>query len=347
MCVLPVTPLAPVTVTITRGGLPESVHTVHVAVADAAGRLLAAAGDPALRAFLRSSAKPLQALPLVASGAADALGLDEAELAVACGSHEGAAVHQETVRGLLAKAGLGEDALRCGPHTPGNAAAAAALARAGAAPTPLHNNCSGKHAGMLATCAHLGWSHEYLDPGHPLQGWIAEIVGQACGETPALGIDGCGVPTFAVSLTGMATAFARLGSGRGLDADLAAAAGRLGAAMAARPVLVSGAGEVNTALLACQGARWLTKGGAEGVWCLGLRGEGPGVGVALKVADGSHRASTAVLLQVLAALGVEGADDPRLAAFVQPVVRNTLGQVVGDVRVALPPGLGRLRAAGQ
>ncbi len=340
-------PLAqPVTVTLTRGRIPESVHLVHVAVADAEGRLLASAGDPGLRAFLRSSAKPLQAIPLIESGAADAFGLDEAELAVACGSHEGAAVHQQTVLSLLRKAGLGEEALRCGIHAPGNAATAAELARSGAAPRRLHNNCSGKHAGMLATCAHRGWPLEYLGPDHPLQVWIREIVAEASGESPELAVDGCGVPTFGLSLHGMAAAYARMGRGSGLPAARARAARRLAAAMAARPVLVSGEGSVNTVMLARHGGRWLTKGGAEGVWCLSVRAEdGAGLGVAVKAVDGSHRGSIPALLAVLSALGDPGAEDPELARFARPPVTNTLGQVVGDTRVTLPERLSQIADA--
>ena len=333
--------LPPVFVTLTRGGIPESMHAVHVAVVDGDGRLLAGAGDPGRVAFLRSSAKPLQALPLVESGAADAFGLEPAELAVACGSHEGAAIHQRTVQGLLRKAGLSEDDLRCGLHPPGDAEAAAALARAGEPPRRIHNNCSGKHAGMLATCVHRGWPLDYLRVDHPLQRWIQEIVAGACGEAATLGVDGCGVPTFGVSLRGMALSFARFGSGRGLPAARAGAARRLAMAMAAHPVLVSGEGSFNTLLLARHGVRWVTKGGAEGVWCLGLRdGGGAGLGIALKVQDGSHRPSAAVLLQAMAALGVPGATDPALAPWAYPVVRNTLDAVVGEMQVVFPEGFG-------
>jgi L-asparaginase II len=332
----------PVTVTVTRGRLPESVHRVHVAVADADGRVIAAAGDPGLRAFLRSAAKPLQALPLVESGAADRFGLLPPELAVACGSHEGAFIHQETVRTLLRRVGLDEGALRCGIHPPQDPEALAALVRAGEAPRRLHHNCSGKHAGMLATCVHRGWPLEYLGPDHPLQVWIREIVADAAGEAPELAVDGCGVPTFGLSLRGMATAYARLGSGQGLPAPRAAAAARLATAMAAHPVLVSGTGSVNTVMLARQGARWLTKGGAEGVWCLGLRpAAGAVLGVAVKTLDGSHRGTIPALCAALAALGVPGADDPELVPFARPLVRNTLDQVVGETRVALPAGFGR------
>jgi len=327
--------------TVTRGGLPESVHRIHIAVADAAGSLLAAAGDPARVAFLRSSAKPLQALPLVESGAAAAFGLDDRELAIACASHLGMPMHTAAAESLLHKCGLAATDLACGSHAPEDGASAAALQRAGRAPERLHNNCSGKHAGMLATCRRRGWpTAGYLEAAHPLQAEIREVVRTTAGAVPVLGVDGCGVPTFGLPLLAMATAFARLGSGTGLSPARAAAAARLGAAMARHPELISGPGQVNTALLALHGEALLAKGGAEGVWCVGLRRRGAGLGLAVKVEDGAGRAAGPAALAVLVALGLPLAGDASLAAHLRPAVTNTLGAVVGELVVTLPEGFG-------
>ena len=328
-------------VAVTRGGIRESLHRVHVAVADARGRIRASAGDPYLITFLRSSAKPLQALPLVESGAADAFGLGESELAIACASHAGGAVHTAAATALLRKAGLTPAALRCGIHAPEDREAAEALA--GQAPVRLHNNCSGKHAGMLAVCVHRGWDPAtYLDPEHPLQAEIRALVTAVAGATPVIGTDGCGVPTFGLPLAAMATAFARLGSGETLPAGRAAAAVRLAAAMAAHPELVSGPGHFNTEFLRRHGAAWMLKGGAEGLWCGALRGPG-GLGLAVKAEDGSGRGSTPAFLAVLEALGLPGGSDPALADHRRPVVRNTLGAAVGWVEVVSPPAWPPLR----
>jgi len=331
----------PAVATVARGGIPESVHRIHIAVVDAAGRVLEAAGEPGRVAFLRSSAKPLQALPLVESGAADAFGLGSGELAIACASHMGMEMHTEAAASLLRRAGLAPSDLACGIHAPEDGAAAAALLRAGQVPARLHNNCSGKHAGMLAVCRHLGLPPTgYLEADHPLQRLIAEIVADAAGVRPVLGIDGCGVPTFGLPLAAMAAAYARLGSGTGLPAGRAAAAGRLADAMAAHPQLVSGPGHVNTELLAVAGARLLCKGGAEGVWCMAQRAPGAGLGIALKVEDGAGRAAGAAALAVLAALGLDVTGGAALARHARPAVVNTLGATVGELAVTLPDGFG-------
>jgi L-asparaginase II len=331
-------PLPPVTVAVTRGGVVECRHRVHVAVADARGRLVAAAGDPGLVTFLRSAAKPIQALALVESGAADDLGCTGRHLAVACASHHGMEMHVQVVRELLGRAGLGPEHLRCGPHAPADPEAAEALRRAGAVPERIHNNCSGKHAGMLAVCVHRGWAPDgYLDPHHPVQCEIRATLEALAGQAVAASApDGCGVPTFALPLRAMAVAYARLGCGYGLPGVRAVAAARLAEAMAAHPELVSGPGSLNTELLRRHGQRVLTKGGAEGVWCYAVRQQGPGLGLALKVEDGAARAVGPALLAVLKALGLPGGGDPELASFTRPIVRNTLGEAVGEIRAEVP-----------
>ena len=327
----------PALVTVTRGDIPESVHRVHVAVTDAAGRVRASAGDAGLVAFLRSSAKPLQALPLVESGAAAAFGLGSEELAIACASHAGMEMHTRAVASLLSRSGCSPADLECGVHPPLDPARHAALIAAGEAPQRIHNNCSGKHAGMLAVCRHLGLpTAGYLHSDHPLQQMITRIMTDMAGVQPILGVDGCGVPTFGLPLAAMATAYARLGSGAGLPPARAAAARRLAAAMAAHPALVSGPGHVNTDLLVVAGSRLLCKGGAEGVWCMALRAAGSGLGIGLKVEDGAGQAAEAAAIAILVALGLDGVAQAPIARYAHRAVRNTLGAAVGEWRVALP-----------
>ncbi|ABG04041.1 L-asparaginase II [Rubrobacter xylanophilus DSM 9941] len=310
-------------VVLTRGGLVEGVHRGRVAVCDASGAVLEAAGDPDAPVCLRSSAKPFQAMPLVLSGAADAFGLGEEELAVACASHNGERAHLEAVRSILRKAGLPEEALQSGAHPPLHAPAAEELARSGERPRALHGNCSGKHAGMLAVCAHQGWdTGSYREPAHPVQRWILEIVARVCGvdrESIPAPRDGCGVPTFAVPLRGLAAGFARLATGRELPDRMAAAARRLREAMRARPFMVAGTGRFDTDLM--QKTPLVAKSGAEAVFAAGSP---EGWGLAVKISDGASRAVRPAAVAALGRLGVAvpGERGPS-------EVRNLHGEPVG------------------
>ena len=326
---------SPPLVEVRRGHHLESLHRGAVAVADRTGRLLYAAGPTDLATFLRSSAKPFQALPLIESGGAEALGLTDQEVAVTCGSHSGEPIHVETVRAILAKAGSDEQALRCGAHLPIDPASADALVRDGRPPTAIHNNCSGKHAGMLAACRHREWPVEsYLRSDHPLQREIAAILGECCG-LPAgaipLGVDGCGVPTFYLTLREIARAFAVLADPADLPAPRAAAARRVTGAMRSYPRLVGGTGRMNTEILSALGDRLFCKTGAEGVFGIGLVGRG--LGVAVKVEDGNARGLGAVAVEALAQLGVIAAGEAEpLNAIHHPVIRNHHGREVGEMR---------------
>ncbi len=307
-------------------------------VVDRGGRVRYAAGDPDLPLYLRSAAKPLQAIPLVESGGADALGLSDAELAVICGSHAGEPVHLDAVRSILGRAGLDERALQCGAHPPLSAPHAAALARKGDAPTAIHNNCSGKHAGMLAACRSRGWPVDsYRAPEHPLQREIAAIIGEFCGvpaEEIPRGTDGCGVPTFHVTVRQLGRAFARLADPSDLPARRAEAVRRITRAMAAHPVMVSGTGRLNTVLMAALGGRLFCKGGAEAGFGLGLPAHG--WGLAVKIEDGNARGMGAVVIEALRQLGaVPPAELDALAAEHHPVVRNHEGQAVGEMHPVL------------
>jgi L-asparaginase II len=294
----------PVLVEVMRGALLESRHSGAIAIADAEGHLLLALGDVGRPVFPRSAVKALQAVPLVESGAADAFRLDDDELAVACASHSGDPVHLEAVRSLLAKAGLGESDLACGAHWPVSEVATRDLMRAGGRPQAIHNNCSGKHAGMLAAAVHLGLDPRgYERPDHPLQVMITRIISETCGvglERARMGIDGCSLPTWALPLGALAQGFARLGTGEGLRSERASAGQRLVHACFASPVLVAGEGRFDTIVLRGLAPSAFVKGGAEGVHCAAL--PGLGLGLALKIDDGAKRAAERALSEVLAAL---------------------------------------------
>jgi L-asparaginase II len=317
-----------------RGGRVESVHRGSVVIAGRDGRVRYLAGDPATPLYLRSACKPLQALPLVEGGGVEKFGLTEAELAVVCASHAAEPVHIHAVASILSKIGLDVSALRCGPHMPIDPAAAAALARGGRDPEPIHNNCSGKHSGMLASCVLYGWPTEtYLDPGHPLQRRIAVLIAEFCGaaEPLAVGTDGCGVPTFYATVAQLARAFAQLADPRDLPAPRAAAVRRIGDAMAAHPVMVSGTGRLATSLMEVLGDRLFCKGGAEGGFGIALRSRG--LGIAVKIEDGNARAMGPILIEVLRQLGAVGpAEINALAAHAHPAVTNTRGDTVGAIR---------------
>jgi L-asparaginase II len=294
----------PVLVDVFRGPRVESCHRGAIAIADAAGRLVFALGDVARPIYPRSAVKALQAIPLVESGAADAFGLSAEELAVACASHSADQVHLDAVRSLLAKAGLDESYLACGAHWPVSEATTRALLLDGKRPQAIHNNCSGKHAGMLAAAVHLGLEPRgYEKPEYPLQVMIARILSETCGATldrDLMGIDGCSLPTFALPLSALARGFARLGTGAGFEAEQARAAERLMDACFAAPVLVAGEGRFDTIVLRGLAGAAFTKGGAEGVHSAAL--PELGLGVALKVDDGAKRGAERALAEVLAAL---------------------------------------------
>jgi L-asparaginase II len=306
-----------------RGALVESVHRGRFAVCDPEGGIVEALGDPEGYVYARSSAKPFQALPLVLSGATERFALTNEELAVACASHNGEEPHLGAVRSILGKVGLSEEDLQNGAHPPLYAPAAMELARKGEEPRPIHGNCSGKHAGMLAVCAHESLATGgYRNPDHPLQLWILEIMGRVCGvETDEilLGGDGCGVPSFGMPLKSLATGFARLATGS-LPGDLAEAAERVRGAMRGHPYMVGGTDRFDTAVMGSTGL--VCKSGAEIVFGAGSQ---EGWGLALKITDGGARALRPAALAALARRGVEVPDEPESSP-----VRDLHGEVVGE-----------------
>jgi L-asparaginase II len=294
----------PVLVEVMRGAIVESRHAGAVAIADATGKLALALGDVERPIYPRSAVKALQAILLIESGAADAFKLGDAELAVACASHSGDRVHIEAVRNLLRSAGLDESYLACGAHWPVSEEAFRDLMRRRARPLPIHNNCSGKHAGMLAACVHLGFDpRSYERANHPVQVAIAGIISETCGialSRDDAGVDGCSVPTWALPLAALAQGFARFGSGALLPATRARAASRLAQACFARPDLVAGEGRFDTIAMRALAPALFVKGGAEGVHCAAL--PGLGLGIALKVDDGAKRGTERALAEILASL---------------------------------------------
>jgi len=277
-----------------RGDFLESRHLGHAIVVSHTGDVVDAWGNPDLQLLPRSAVKMLQALPLVESGAAARAGLSSEDLALACGSHTGAAIHTTRVADWLDRLGLGEADLRCGPQTPDDAPARHGLRAEGHAPCQLHNNCSGKHAGFLTLSRDLGAGPEYVDPAHAVQRRIHAATEELTGNSvPGFGIDGCSAPNFVTTLRGLATALARFARPEGLGRTRADAIGQLVEAMRAHPILIEGVGTASTNLTAVTSGRTVVKTGAEGVFAAIL--PELGLGVALKVEDGATRASEAAI----------------------------------------------------
>ncbi len=329
----------PVLVEILRGGVVESLHRGAVCAVDADGASVLAIGEVDRPVFPRSAVKALQALPLIESGAVDAMGLTAAELALACSSHSGEPAHVEAVAAMLGKVGRDVDCLECGAHWPIFDAATRRMSAAGRRPDALHNNCSGKHAGFVClSCAMDADPAGYVKPDHPVQrlvrGTLEEVTGSSH-RNDLMGIDGCSIPTYAVPLTGLAHGFARFATGVGFGPERAAAARRLRAAVAAHPYMVAGTGRFDTVLMQALGARAFTKTGAEAVFCAAL--PEVGLGLALKIDDGGTRASEAVMAALIRHfLPLSGDQADAVEALAKPRMRNWNGIEVGEVKVRLP-----------
>jgi len=319
-----------------RGHIRECVHQGHAVICDGSGQIVDAWGDPGAVAYPRSSAKMLQALPLIESGAADVFGLRTDQLALACASHLGAAYHTERVADWLAALGLGDADLRCGAHEPEDRAARDGLIRAKAAPCQMHNNCSGKHSGFLTLTRHLQAGPEYIDPAHPVQMAVRAAVEEVSGESNlGFGIDGCSAPSFALSVAGMARAMAHFATAQDRSGARARAQQRLVAAMIAHPELVGANGQACTELMRACGGRAAIKGGADGYYVAiipDLR-----IGLALKIADGAARGREGAVAALLIRLGVLAADHPVARRLINGPFRNWRGLEVGYLRAA--PGL--------
>jgi L-asparaginase II len=327
----------PVIAEVTRGGVVESRHTGSYAVVDAAGKLVAAAGDTERGVFPRSAIKAFQCLPLIESGAADRFGLSDEELALACASHAGEAPHVRVAASMLAKVGMSETQYECGTHWPYDVSAQRDLVRHGQEPRAIHNNCSGKHAGMLALARQLGTPVEsYVKIDHPVQRAVARTMSELCDidvDAQPHGIDGCSVPTWAVPLRNLALGFARFASGATLSETRKAACRRIIEAVRAHPFMVSGTNRFCTQVMQ-RVPRAFVKTGAEGVFC----GAVPhaGLGIALKCDDGASRASEAAMAAIMASLPVwTDAERQALKSFAETDLSNSRKIHVGDVHAVI------------
>ena len=290
---------------VSRGGHGESFHRGSIAVVDHRGNLLDRVGDPDFSTFLRSCAKPLQALPIVESGAAERFGFTPAELACMCGSLNGQDYQVRAVSSILAKIGLSEDHLQCGVHAPTHRPTAKQMEEEGKKPRPIHNNCAGKHAAMLALCVFHGWRTEtYPREDHPVQQLILEKISKMT-EVPKaeikIGIDGCGVPVFGLPLRNLAFAFAKLAispnpEGKGI-ADSDRPLHRLMKAVLDHPEMIAGDQRICTDVMRAVPKKVFAKTGAEGSYGLSLVDRG--VGIAIKIEDGNPRALNPVVVEVL------------------------------------------------
>jgi L-asparaginase II len=339
---------------LTRGRVVESTHFGAIAVVDSAGNLLYSCGDPGAVSFLRSSAKPFQALPFFEQGGPEAIGLNPKERALICASHEGSDEHIRVAQSIQAKAGLKESDLQCGIHMPGDAVAYKALITRGEAPTPNRNNCSGKHSAMLAYSKMLGLPLEnYLDLSHPIQQRILATFAEMCRfpmDDVEIGIDGCSAPNFAVPLYNAALAFARLCDPRDLTQSRAKAVKDITSAMTGHPEMISGPGEFDCRLMQVGAGQIVCKRGAEGFQAVGvmpgvLGEDSRGLGIAFKISDGDllfrtlaieprNRVRPAVTLEILRQIGILSAGRlTELAEFGPELpVKNHRGADVGESR---------------
>ena len=325
----------PILAEVTRGNWVENRHRGAFVVIDASGRVIASAGDIERPVFPRSAIKSMQALALVTSGAIDKFKLRDEELALACASHQGEDFHVAGVGGFLGHLGLGISDLECGAHAPTFAPAREKLRASGQPPSAIHNNCSGKHSGMLAVAEALGVpTAHYVDRDHPVQravrAGIELVVGDSLSEDRC-GTDGCSIPTWAAPLRGFAQGFARMATGEGLPPEIGSAARRIFDAATAHPHLVGGTGSLDTEVMGAFKGRIMQKGGAEGVQCGAIRDKG--WGYALKVDDGNMAASHAMVATLLLAIaGPDAAQAQVLQRFATQVIRNVRGTDVGLLR---------------
>jgi L-asparaginase II len=318
-----------------RGGLIDCIHRGRVSVVDTAGKTLFAAGDADAVVYLRSCAKPFQALVVIRSGAAQQFALTTEELAVIAGSHNGTSAQTALVQGILDKIGADSGALQCGPGAPISRTAYENLLLQGQKPSALQHNCSGKHSGMLAACQARGWPLDgYLHADHPVQQMVTNIIAEYTDLRPAdlvLALDGCGVPTFGLPLHRVALLFARLGAAA---RDASSELGIIARAMQQHPLLFSGEGRVDTALVSATQGRLISKDGAEGLLGIGVTDQR--AGIALKISDGNQRAQIPIMAALMQRWGYLSADEAHtLDTLIPSTIRNNLGQITGEMRAVL------------
>lgn len=321
-------------VNVTRGNLIESVHHGHIAVVDAKGNLLYYAGNPEAVVFARSSMKPIQAIPVVETGAADHYGFNDADLSLCCASHNGEKIHTDRILAILARAGLEDTCLKCGTHPPRWEERYKELIREGKEITPLYNNCSGKHTGMLVTAKHLGETLEnYYELNHPVQQRIFAAVSEMTDypiEKIEIGIDGCGVPVHGLPLEKIAYGYARLAQPDALPENRSNAIRRVTKAMITAPDMVGGTDRFCSDFMRVGKGRFIGKVGAEAVYCIGVLETG--LGIAIKIEDGNSRAVFPAAVEALKQLNLLTAEQiEELAGYYRPKLRNARNEVIGEL----------------
>jgi L-asparaginase II len=337
----------PILARVLRGGRLESAHRGSVAVVDEDGRLVASCGNASMPIYLRSAAKPFQVIPLLAAGGEKAFQLGNDEIALMCASHGGEPRHVRVARRILRRGGFRVADLACGAHLPMHEPSAHALLRRGEKPTALHNNCSGKHGGLLLACRLLGLDPRgYWEASHPLQTLLLARVAELTGvhaEQIGLAVDGCSLPVYFLPLTGLAASYARLMARNRVGPTPASIARRIVRAMTASPGMVAGRGRFTSDFLEAGRGGWIGKEGAEGVYAIGLSSRAGGarngekaLGIAFKIEDGSSRARDALALEILDGLKrLPPAARARLAPWRRPVIRSVRGQEVGEIRAEI------------
>jgi L-asparaginase II len=325
-----------------RGETIESIHRGHLAVVDGNRKTIASAGDPSAITYFRSAAKAFQAMPCITSGAADRYGFTEDEIAMACASHSGEKMHVERTKRMLDKIGMTEADLRCGTHLPFSTTESERMMRSGETPNQLHNNCSGKHAAMLAYAKHLDESlTDYENIEHPVQQAILKCVAdfaEVAADEMAIGVDGCAAPNFATSITAMAVSFLNLVSRpAAFDEATRSACSRIVSAMINYPELIGGSERLDTKLMQAAPQKIISKVGADGVWLCGVLPADAyptGLGIALKIEDGDDmRARPVVAVDLLRKLGIMNETD--LEDLSPMLLKNRRGDTVGRVESAL------------
>lgn len=320
---------------VTRGELVESVHRGAVAVVNREECLRARKGDPGLITYMRSAAKPIQAIPLVESGIARHFGLTSEEIAIITSSHSGEEEHVNIILDILRKIGLTAGYLKCGSQMPMNGASARNLLSKGLSPTVLHCTCSGKHTGMLALARYHSWELEnYYQLAHPVQQAMLRVIADFASVAPEeipVGVDGCGVPVFALALEKMALTYARLVDPAGFADKRKNACQEITAAMTSHPQLVAGTGRLASELMKVTQGRLVAKDGVEGIFCMGAKG----LGIAIKIEDGNQRAMGPIVISVLKQLGLlEKEELEQLADQAKVTIKNLRGEIVGEIRPA-------------
>ncbi len=330
-------PANPILVEVTRGPAVESIHRGSAVIVDRRGRVVRFWGDLNQSIYPRSAVKPLQAIPLVRSGAARDLSVTPEEIAMACASHGGEPIHTSTVHEWLARLSHGPQDLECGAHPPTDRESRDELSRRGEEPSRLHNNCSGKHAGFLSVCRHLGFpARGYTRADHPVQELVRDTLEEFTGcslRDAARGVDGCGIPVFGIPLRGLATAMMKFTEPEHLDPETVDALRTIRGAMTKHPYLVAGRDQFCTRVMAALAPNVLVKTGAEGTCCAAVLDQG--LGIAIKIDDGAARASEVAVGGILRCL--EAMDNSQLAGLkstLEPDVFNAAGAKVGIIKAS-------------